>query len=161
MIFQGQEFLEDDWFHDQDPIDWTKKDRFAGIVQLYKNLISLRVNRDGRTKGLSGQEISVYHINEKDKMMAYHRWESAGPHDSVVVVVNFSTQPRGDYVIGLPAAGEWVVRFNSDSRYYDGEFGDFGSHSVETGGSVKDGLPAQGTISVAPYSALILSQEPS
>ena len=25
MIFQGQEFLENDWFHDKDPIDWSKK----------------------------------------------------------------------------------------------------------------------------------------
>ncbi|MDT8272886.1 MAG: alpha-amylase family glycosyl hydrolase, partial [Desulfomonilia bacterium] len=45
MLFQGQEFLEDDWFHDQDPVDWTKKDRYAGILQLYKDLITLRRNR--------------------------------------------------------------------------------------------------------------------
>ena len=38
MIFQGQELLEDQWFHDKDPIDWARKDRFAGIIQLYKDL---------------------------------------------------------------------------------------------------------------------------
>ncbi|MFW5680725.1 MAG: alpha-amylase family glycosyl hydrolase, partial [Pseudomonadota bacterium] len=31
MLFQGQEFLEDEWFRDVDPLDWSKKDRFAGI----------------------------------------------------------------------------------------------------------------------------------
>jgi 1,4-alpha-glucan branching enzyme len=76
MIFQGQEFLEDDWFHDQDPIDWTKKDRFAGILQLYKDLINLRLNRGGSTKGLTGQEVDVYHLNQETKIIAWHRTRS-------------------------------------------------------------------------------------
>ena len=109
MIFQGQEFLEDDWFHDQDPIDWTKKDHSAGIFQLYKDLISIRLNRGGQTKGLTGQEVNVYHINNDDKLIAYHRWDSGGPHDSVVVVANFSSHPCQDHMIPLPDAGEWLA----------------------------------------------------
>ena len=159
MIFQGQEFLEDDWFHDQDPIDWTKKDRFAGILQLYKDLIALRLNKSGLTRGLSGQEVDVYHVNSNDKVIAYHRWNTGGPRDSVVIVANFSARSHGDYTIGLPAAGRWIVCFNSDSRYYDQEFGDFGSSSVHAAATGKDGLPAQGKIAVAAYSALILSQD--
>jgi len=159
MIFQGQEFLEDDWFHDQDPIDWTKKDRFAGILQLYRDLISLRLNRGGQTKGLTGQEVDVYHINNDDKVIAYHRWDSGGYHDSVVVVANFSSHPCQDYMIPLPDAGEWIVIFNSDSRYYDADFGDFGNSVIHAEGTDKDGLAAQAKVSIAPYSALILSQE--
>ncbi len=159
MIFQGQEFLEDDWFHDQDPIDWTKKDRFAGILQLYRDLISLRLNRSKYTKGLVGQEVDVYHINQNDKIIVYHRWESGGPRDSVVVVANFSAHSRENYLIGLPASGSWTVRFNSDSRYYDPEFRDFGNSSLYAEAIGKDGLPAQGIINIAAYSALILSQE--
>ena len=159
MIFQGQEFLEDDWFHDQDPIDWSKKDRFAGILQLYKDLISLRLNLGGRTKGLTGQEVDVYHVNHDNKIIAWHRWESGGPCDSVVVVANFSSYPYEDYLIELPATGAWIVRFNSDSRDYDRDFGDFGKNSVQAKVVEKNGLPAQAIISVAPYSALILSQE--
>ena len=159
MIFQGQEFLEDDWFHDQDPIDWKKKDRFVGILQLYKDLISLRLNHGGRTKGLTGQEVDVYHVSQDDKIIAWHRWESGGPHDSVVIVANFSSHPHEDYVIDLPATGEWTVRFNSDSRYYDKDFGDFGNYAVQSRATQENRLPAQSKVSVAPYSALILSQE--
>ncbi len=159
MIFQGQEFLEDDWFHDQDPIDWSKKDRFAGILQLYKDLISLRLNHGSRTKGLTGQEVDVYHVSQDSKIIAWHRWESGGPCDSVVVVANFSSHPCEDYLINLPATGDWIVRFNSDSRHYDKEFGDFGNYAVQAKATEKDGLPAQAKISVAPYSALILSQD--
>lgn len=159
MIFQGQEFLEDDWFHDQDPIDWTKKVRFAGILQLYRDLISLRLNRGGQTKGLSGQEVNLYHINNDDKIIAYHRWDSAAPHKGVVVVANFSSEPYQDYMIPFPDSGEWRVRFNSDSRYYDSEFGDFGTSMLHTEATDQGDLPAQAKISVAPYSALILSPE--
>ncbi|MGD8388869.1 MAG: alpha-amylase family glycosyl hydrolase [Desulfobacteraceae bacterium] len=159
MIFQGQEFLEDDWFHDQDSIDWKKKDRFAGILQLYKDLISLRLNRGGKTKGLTGQGVNVYHMNHDDKTMAYHRWDSGGPHDSVVVLANFSSRPCKRCIIPLPDACEWTVLFNSDSRYYDSDFEDFGNAVIHTEAPDKDGFPAQAEISIAPYSALILSQE--
>ncbi len=159
MIFQGQEFLEDDWFHDEDPVDWAKADRFAGILRLYMDLIALRLNREGRAGGLMAQEIDVYHTNNVDKVIAYHRWGSGGPGDSVVVMANFSSRRLEDYGIGLPAAGDWTVVFNSDSRSYDREFGDFGSHMVHAGTPDRDGLPASAGISIAPYSALLLSQD--
>ncbi|HDP26254.1 MAG TPA: 1,4-alpha-glucan branching protein, partial [Deltaproteobacteria bacterium] len=90
--------------------------------------------------------------------IAYHRWESGGPGDSVVVVANFSAHPSERYTIGLPAAGEWFVRFNSDSRHYDAEFADFGSSRVQAEEAGQDGQPARAEIAVAPYSALILLQ---
>jgi len=158
MIFQGQEFLEDDWFRDQDPLDWTKKQRFGGVFRLYQDLIRLRLNRDGQTAGLCGQEVNVYHVNNDRKVLAYHRWEHGGPGDSVLVVVNFSTQPQLEYSIGFPADGEWVVRFNSDSMYYDGEFSDQGPANVLAKVPGQDGLPSKGTLTIAPYSTLVLSQ---
>ena len=44
MVFQGQELLEDEWFRDTDPLDWSKKDRFAGIFRMYADLVRLRRN---------------------------------------------------------------------------------------------------------------------
>ena len=110
MIFQGQEFLEDDWFHDKDPIDWTKKKTFSGILQLYKDLIRLRLNRDGTTGGLCGSHINVYHVNHDQKVMAFHRYGTGGPGDDVVVVINFRKAPIGNYQVGLPRPGQWHVR---------------------------------------------------
>ncbi|MDG5767876.1 alpha-amylase family glycosyl hydrolase [Balneolales bacterium ANBcel1] len=157
MMFQGQEFLEDDWFHDQDPIDWTKKETYAGILQLYRNLIGLRLNKTGKAKGLTGQEVNVFHVNNADKLIAYHRWDSGGAGDSVVVVANFSRNKHERYNIGFPHVGEWIVRFNSDSRFYDSGYRDFGSDRVQAEGKSRDGLPAQAELSIAPYSALILT----
>ena len=44
MIFQGQEFLEDKYFRDDVPLDWTKLTTYAGIHLLYRDLIRLRRN---------------------------------------------------------------------------------------------------------------------
>ncbi len=159
MIFQGQEFLENDWFRDDDPLDWSKKKRFAGIFRLYQDLISLRLNRQGYTRGLCGQEVSTYHVNQDRKLIAYHRWDKGGPGDSVVAVANFSGQPQTEYVVGFPAEGDWVVRFNSDSKTYDPEFKDTGPATVHAAGPGQDGLPCKGRLSVAPYSFVLLSQD--
>jgi 1,4-alpha-glucan branching enzyme len=158
MIFQGQELLEDDWFRDDDPIDWSKKDRFAGILHLYKDLIGLRLNREGHTRGLCGQNIDVYHVNHEHKVLAYHRWDEAGPGDSVVIAANFSAELRSDYRIGLPAEGQWFLRFNSDHKEYDAEFGEVGGAPVLAETQQYDGQPASGVVRLAPYSVLILSQ---
>ncbi len=158
MIFQGQEFLEDDWFRDDNPLDWSKRSRFAGIVQLYKDLIRLRLNRDGDTKGLCGQNVDVYHVNQNQKIIVYHRWEQGGPGDSAVVAANFSAEPCTHYRIGLPAEGKWQVRFNSDRKAYDAEFSGMGDGPVAAEPQGYDGQPASGTIALAPYSLVILSQ---
>lgn len=158
MIFQGQEFLEDDWFRDDDPIDWSKKQRFAGILRLYADLIGLRLNRGGCTRGLCGGNAEVFHVNQDQKVIAFHRWDRGGPGDSVVVAANVSAEPRRDYRIGLPAVGQWPVRFNSDSKVYDGEFGDLGGPAVTAEPQGYDGQPASGTVALAPYSVILLSQ---
>ncbi len=67
MLFQGQEFLQDGWFKDTDELDWDKADQFGGIVELTADLIRLRLNKDGLTKGLTGQNIDVFHINDSGK----------------------------------------------------------------------------------------------
>jgi len=159
MIFQGQEFLEDDWFQDKDPIDWSKRERFAGILRLYRALIRLRLNGDGVTAGLCGQEVSVYHVNHKAKLLAFHRWAKGGPRDSVVVVVNMANALRENYIIGFPRPGAWHIRFNSDAQEYDPGFSGAGASEVKAEETGRDGLPARGSVTVGPYSALIVSQD--
>lgn len=157
MIFQGQEFLEDDWFHDKDPLDWSKKDRYAGIVRVYRDLIALRLNRRGQTAGLCGQQIDVYHTDQQNKVLAYHRWQEGGRGDSVVVVVNFSTQLYENYAVDFPAEGEWKVRFNGDSGYYDPEFNNGGVCCCDALRQEDNAI--RGSLIIPPYTALLLSQD--
>ena len=159
MIFQGQEFLEDDWFHDKDPIDWTKKDTYSGILQMYRDLIRLRRNRDGTTGGLAGHHINVYHVNDKNKVIAFHRWNNGGPRDDVIIVVNMTNHTFEGYKIGFSRAGNWEVRFNSDWSGYDPTFSNHRVKDVMAKRGKKDGMPFSGVIGIGPYSAVILSQD--
>jgi 1,4-alpha-glucan branching enzyme len=118
MIFQGQEFLEDGYFKDTDPLDWTKLQAFRGINLLYRDLIRLSRNWFNQTRGLRGQHINVHHFNNTDKVIAFHRWENGGPGDDVVVIANFANRSYDSYTLGMPRAGQWFVRFNSDWQGY-------------------------------------------
>lgn len=159
MLFQGQEFLEDRWFHDRDPLDWNLADQYNGLVRLYKDLIALRRNLNNTSCGLTGANVEVHHLNNQDKLMAFHRWHEGGPKDSVVVVINFRNQSFDSYVVGLPAAGEWQVRFNSDWKGYDEEFTDNYTGTLQAEEGKTDGMSNYASLSIGPYTVLILSQD--
>jgi 1,4-alpha-glucan branching enzyme len=159
MLFMGQEFLEDQWFQDTRPLDWSKTEKYAGILQLHRDLMILRRNGYDTTKGLQGRNVTPYHVNIHDNVLAYHRWWDGGPRDSVVVIANFSAQPKEGYVIGMPAAGLWKARFNSDWTGYDGEYNDIGQAEILAEAGDYDGQPAHAKLNIGPYSAIILSQD--
>jgi len=79
--------------------------RVPRIVRLYRDLVRLRLNREGFTRGLCGQFTQVYHLHDVRKVIAFHRWDKGGPADDVVVIANFLHEPQDDYVIGFPVAG--------------------------------------------------------
>jgi 1,4-alpha-glucan branching enzyme len=159
MIFEGQELLEDRWFQDKVPIDWSRAKDEHGILKMYRDMIALRRNMSGITKGLCGQNIHIYHFDDGAKIIAFHRWDKQGPADSVVVVVNMMNQNRDDYVIGFPRAGLWKTRFNSDSYSYGPNFANHPTPDVQAHEEKADGLPCSGKIDIGPYTVAIFSQE--
>ena len=159
MIFQGQEFLEDSWFRDDDPLDWDKMRQNQGLVMLYRDLVRLRRNLRGVTAGLMGQNIHVYHTNPQEKLVVFHRWLQGGAGDDVVVVANFANVQYNNYRIGFPCPGFWRMRFNSDFRAYDREFSDDLVGDIPAEEQDYDGLPYSGLIEIAPYSLVIFSQD--
>jgi 1,4-alpha-glucan branching enzyme len=158
MLFQGQEFLEGGWFRDTVPVDWDQNEEFHGIVRLYRDLIRLRLNIDGFTRGLCGQFTQIYHQDDQRKLIAFHRWDKGGPSDDVVVVANFFHEAQDRHIIGFPSPGFWKLRFNSDWNGYNDDFQNYPSNGIVADDGYYDGLPWHGTISIGPYSVLIFSQ---
>ena len=152
MIFQGQEFLEGEWFRDDVPVDWDKRDEYRGIVKLYRDLIRLRLNHADLTRGLCGQHVEILHVNDDANVIAFRRWKEGGPGDDVVVVLNFHRDARHGYALDFPAAGTWKLRLNSDWKGYSDAF-----HG-EPAGDVQV-AEKQVLIDIAPYSVLIFSQD--
>jgi 1,4-alpha-glucan branching enzyme len=75
---------------------------------------------------------------------------------AALVVCNFTPMPRSNYVLGVPAAGPWRERLNSDARDYGG------SGVGNAGVAVSNPAPAHGfihsiTVSVPPLGMLLFS----
>ncbi|QQR99766.1 MAG: alpha amylase C-terminal domain-containing protein [Austwickia sp.] len=167
MLFQGQEFLEDRWFDDRRYLSWDKAHRFSCFLHLARDLIQLR--RDGAraaaggrtiTRGLSGRHAHVLRADQHRKILAYHRWENGGPGDDTVVIANLSTHPVSGYAVGLPRAGRWRLRANTDAPRYGDGFGAVHAGDVVTRDGWYDGCPQHAEITIGPYAALIYSQDP-
>lgn len=159
MMFQGQEFLEDGYFQDTDPLDWSKASTHAGIVDLYTDLIGLRRNAGGKTAGLRGNGVNVHHVNDTSKLIAFHRWDNGGAGDDVIIVANFSSTGYSSYNIGFPSAGTWKVRFNSDWNGYDSGFSNWNAYDTTAVSGAKDGMGFNANVGIGPYTVIILSKD--
>jgi 1,4-alpha-glucan branching enzyme len=159
MLFQGQELVEGSWFSDEGGVDWSLCQRNAGLLQLHRDLISLRRNVYDVSRGLRGPSIAVHHVNETERVLAYHRWQNGGPRDDVIVLANFSATPLPDYRVGVPRGGRWRVRFNSDWDGYDVEFETVESVDANATKEPRDGLKYTIEVGLGPYSVVILSQD--
>ncbi len=160
MLFMGQEFLEWGAWSDARELDWTKADRFSGIRLLYRDLIRLRRNWFDTTRGLRGQHVNVHHVNQGDKVLAFHRWDQGGPRDDVVVVLNFANRAYSAYRLGMPRGGAWRVRFNGDWGGYSPAFTDHPSTDCWAAtGDNRDGMTFSTDVGLGPYTAVILSQD--
>lgn len=164
MLFQGQEFLRTGWFDDTDPIDWSRIEEQPGVVRLVRDLIALRLDRNGFTAGLTGQRIEVYHINDYDKVIAYRRWLEGGAGDETLCVANFSHRVLEGYRIGVLWPGKWRLRLNSDAPCYgpaedparqdSRSATDFSTDNVPY-----DFLTYSAVVRLQPYSMLVFSQD--
>jgi len=159
MLFQGQEFLQAGWFQDTEELDWGNTKEFKGIVRMFRDLIALRLNKDGLSKGLTGQGIHVSHLNDADKVIGFCRSADGEQPSEVVVVANFSSQPRSSYRVGFPSGGGWKLRFNGDSAIYSTDFTNTESADAFAESIAYDGYPASAELVIPPYTALIFSKD--
>jgi len=152
MLLQGQEFMTGGSFSDWQALDWRMVEAYGGIVAAHRQLIALRKNTDGVSAGLRGPHLNLFHVDEDNKVLAYHRWDAGGPHDDVVVVVNFGDRLIESYGLDFPRDGIWHVRFNSADQTYSPDF-----NAV----SITDAVVSAGgtQITLPPGTALIFSQD--
>lgn len=153
LLLQGQEFMQEGAFNDWQELDWDKAEQFAGIVLAHRHLIDLRVDKHGFTAGLTGQSIALFHQDDTNAILGYHRWDKGGVRDDTLVIVNFSDREFDDYLIRLPLGGTWQCRFNSNWHDYGKDF----SESSVDARTCRDGNVI--SVPVKPYGVLIFSQD--
>jgi 1,4-alpha-glucan branching enzyme len=159
LLFMGGEFgQEREWNHDVS-LDWhLLEDRMHRGVQrlirdlnrLYRELPALH-QLDCEPQGFEW-------IDCNDIEQSVFTWRRRGrrPEDEVVVVANFTPVPRPAYRIGLPCAGLWSERLNTDAA-------DYGGSGVGNAGQVRaepspwQGRPCSAALIVPPLAALVLT----
>jgi 1,4-alpha-glucan branching enzyme len=146
MLFMGQEFLEDKLWSDNftrpDLFIWwdglEEQDRhMADFHRFARDLIRLR----RLEPALRAEPVNVFHANEAERILAFHRWLPDQGRDVVVVAsLREATYHDRAYRLGMPLPGVWQERLNSDL------FDHFPNPWVQgNGGSVvADGPPLHG-----------------
>jgi len=74
-------------------------------------------------------------------------------------VANFTGNTETSMRVGFPAPGTWTTRFNSDSKAYSSTFSGAGSPAAKATASAYSGMPYSGSLTIGPYSLMILSQQ--
>lgn len=159
MIFQGQPLLEDKWFSDDDPLDWKRLEKFNGIFQQHRDLVRLRRNLEGHSRGLQGQHTQLLTCNDNDKILAYLRWYDNPERDGVLVVLNFSNQSYDGYAIGLDQPGKFRLLYNGDwAGYTDHNTDQPTSGELQTEEFQQDHWSHRVLTNVGPYGAYVFGR---
>ncbi len=135
LLFMGCEFAQNhEWSHDR-ALDWhlLADESHRGIQVLVRDLNTLY--REYPSLHVKDCEASGFQWidggNDRDSVLSYLRlgYEHDRP---ALVVCNFTPVVRHDYMIGVPHAGRWLERFNSDSARYGGsDVGNGGENYTE------------------------------
>ncbi len=166
MLFMGQEFLEDKLWSDNpnraDLLLWWDglegQDRhMADFHRFTRDLIELRRHQPA----LRTDPVNVFHIDEANRVLAFHRWVP-GVGRNVVVIVSLREQTFYDhgYSLGFPLAGYWHEVFNSDvydhfvNPWVQGNAG-----GISADGPPLHGLPHSAGITIPANSVLVFARD--
>jgi 1,4-alpha-glucan branching enzyme len=166
MIFMGQEFLEDkywsDWQGRPDLLIWWdgldgRDKAMSDQHRFTRDLMWLR----RKQPALRGDGLNVFHVDNDNRVIAFHRWVPGFGRDVVVVSsLNEDTFFDNSYRLGFPGGGHWQEVFNSD--VYDNFFnpnvqGNPGG--VAADGPGWDGLPASAGLTLPANSILVFARD--
>jgi 1,4-alpha-glucan branching enzyme len=148
LVFMGQELVEDQQFHDSNPIEWDRGDVSERSTKLFKDLIHLRRNLHGRGAALQDTKIRIMEQDAGKQLLAYRRFLAGRPDEDIVVIINFSPEPLENVPVVFPRPAKWELLVNTDDPQY-GE----GFTGVAAAPSDEDG--SRRMVSLAPFSAQI------
>jgi len=123
LLFMGIEFAQErEWNHDQS-LDWhlLAQPEHAGMQTLVRDLNRLYAGTPAlheRDHDPSGFEW-IDHHDAQHSTVAFIR-RGADANRLMVVVCNFTPTPHANYRIGVPHAGAYRERLNTDSAHYGG-----------------------------------------
>lgn len=143
MIFQGQEWGDEDWFDDARDLAWDRLHQRPGAARLWGDLIRLRTGVDDRAGGLRGDQVSCERCGPDGRVLVIRRWGIGGPESAAVGLVNLGADPVDGIELGFTEAG-WQCLFSSDWAGY------------HESGTDAETLPVPGIAAIAPYGCALM-----
>jgi len=140
LLFMGCEFGQwREWNHDNE-LDWylLRYGEHQGVQQLVSDLNALYRHEpalhqlDGKPEGFAW----LIGDDATNSVYAWLRQDESG--EPLLVVHNFTPEPRNGYRVGVPKAGAWHVLLNSDAERYAG------SNAGSQGGVVAEAVANHG-----------------
>ncbi|MBP0482472.1 1,4-alpha-glucan branching protein GlgB [Sagittula salina] len=158
LLFMGCEIAQRaEWNHERS-LDWhlLGDASHAGVQTLVRHLNELYretpalYERDSKSEGFAWIDGG----NANDSIFVWQRLSAEG--EPVVVVANFTPVTRHGYRIGVPRAGHWNERLNTDAPVYGG------SGQGNYGGRIAEKIPAHGLdqsieITVPPLACVVFT----
>ncbi len=156
LLFMGSEFGQrEEWDHNSS-IDWhlLEEERHQGIMKWVQDSMSLyRAHPALWNDDSDGFEWISHHDTEQSVIVYIRKNEG----NKLIFALNFTPVPRHNYRIGVPEAGTWTERLNSDASIYGGSgMGNFGE--LHTTPVSFHGRPASLVLTLPPLGALVLEK---
>ena len=159
LLFMGGEFgQEREWNHDR-ALDWhllAERDHrgvqslVRDLNKLYRDLTVLH-ERDCETAGFEW----VVADDSDQSVLAFLRHGSK-KGDTALIVCNFTPVVRHCYKCGVPHAGRWRERLNSDAAQYGGSNVGNGA-SIRAAAAPSHGQPASLELTLPPLATIVLT----
>lgn len=158
LLFMGTEFGQGLEWNSAQTLDWYVLDYafHKGIKHLVSDLNGLYHNSPALYHNeFEWQGFDWIDCHDSDQsMLSFIR--KNGDHDIMIVVVNFTPEPRHNYRLGVPEPGLYEEVFNSDSEYYGGSNMGNGASPLNTDDIAWMGSPYSLTLTLPPLSGIIL-----
>lgn len=123
LLFMGAEFGQTaEWGHDRS-LDWhlTGYDFHKGVMRVIQDLNHLYVSEPALYQYAFEQKgFEWVDYGDSENSVVIFMRKGLQSEDSLVVICNFTPQPRHLYRVGVPTRGSWKEIFNSDSHQYSG-----------------------------------------
>ena len=152
-FLMGGEWLEDTDFGTDaaNKIDWSKKSTYANVYAFFQDAIRLR---RGWPQFKADAPWQVFRVDESSNVIGFRRTDASGT--PFVVIANFGNGNLWNYLIGLPAAGEWQEVLNSQDAAYGGN-GVGNAGTIPTQAVAYDGYAQSAFITVPQMGLLVLA----
>lgn len=123
LFFMGGEFGQSaEWNHDKS-LDWhlLQYSPHQGILNCVRALNQLYRDEPALYQySFDARGFSWVDYSDRQNSVIIYKRLSDKPEETLVVMANFTPEPRQHYRLGVPARGEWREIFNSDNHGYGG-----------------------------------------